>query len=146
MPKKSRPPNPTTIDVSQPETSSSISLKKNKQGKARRGDKVAERTQIRLDPDAKEALRREFGSIGNACYYLYQGIEQIKENHNLPSQVHNPPTLTAPELDVIMYALRRYFDHKDTSGTTPGTGGGGGRVRQAIMAIMFKINNARQPL
>jgi len=55
-----------------------------KAGKPRRGKLRAQITTVRIDPDAEEALKHEFGSLGNALYYLYEATVEYRINHYLP--------------------------------------------------------------
>jgi hypothetical protein len=44
---------------------------------------VAKQHKIKIDDEAFHGLRREFGSIGNALHFLYQGIKDFREAYGL---------------------------------------------------------------
>jgi len=116
-------PNKPGQDPNKPGQDPKADLKARNQlapGKPRRGRKTAPVTSIRIDPEAKRALSSYFGSLGNALFYLYQGIEELKENYELPNkskELSNTPDLklTLREYDDIFIALlskaNRLEDH-----------------------------------
>lgn len=63
-------------------------------GKPRRGRVVAEVSTVRIDAEAKAVLAREFGSLGNALYYIYSGLVQFRSLHGLSQ---HPETATGPK-------------------------------------------------
>ncbi len=59
------------------------SPRKARRGKPRRAKGLAEVSTVRIDPKAKEILQREFGSLGNALYFVAVGIEKYRQRHGL---------------------------------------------------------------
>lgn len=49
-----------------------------RRGRPRRAQGLSEIFSVRIHKTAAAALRREFGSLGNALYYLYTGIQTYK--------------------------------------------------------------------
>jgi hypothetical protein len=121
---------------------SEIKLKA-RRGKPRRAESVAKRTQIRIDEESKRILQREFGSLGNALFFLRQGIEKTKEKHNIPTAnpAPEPPALNRRDLELILKALKRFYDDCG-GGPGVGRGNGGGRTRVQIEGIVAKISEA----
>lgn len=60
-------------------------------GKPRRGREVADVCTVRLDKTAKTVLTREFGSLGNALYYLYTGVAAFRSAKGLEQHPETPP-------------------------------------------------------
>lgn len=113
-----------------------------KRGKPRRAKKLAERTEIKLDPDAKEALRREFGSIGNACFWLYQGIQkmanEIAGEPVYKDLAHSEHRLNIADAEVILEALKYYYEQAGNIKVR----NGGGRLKSDIQKVAKKITAA----
>lgn len=59
---------------------------KAKRGKPRRGEGIAKVSAVRIDDETKTILVREFGSLGNALYYIAQGIDEFRALNELPTQ------------------------------------------------------------
>lgn len=53
-------------------------------GKPRRGRRLSQPTTVSIDPESFDVLRREFGSLGNALYYLATGIRDFRDEFDLP--------------------------------------------------------------
>lgn len=56
-------------------------------GKPRRGTKACKSTSVRIDPDSKRILQREFGSLGNALFYLAGGIKQFRSRFRIDKHI-----------------------------------------------------------
>jgi hypothetical protein len=83
---------------------------KNKKGKPRRARGIAPVSSVRIDIRSKNKLIKYFGSLGNALYFLYQGIENMKDEYGLPSDnVENRNfKLDSYDFECIYIALRWY--------------------------------------
>lgn len=62
----------------------SIRLAK-KGGRTRVRPEPTKPTSVRVSPKVTKALAEEFGSLGNAIYYLYEGLQDFRESRGLPS-------------------------------------------------------------
>lgn len=114
-------------------------------GKPRRAPKRSNRTQIRIDPDTKEHLRDEFGSLGNALYFLSQSILKVKRNAGLEpldkSDINTSNTLDKKELKILVEALVKHMNTAGEGFSGKGKGNGGGKKRAQIGRLLVKINN-----
>lgn len=50
-----------------------------KRGKPRRGADIADVTTVRIDAVTKEILKANFGTVGNALYFIAQGLGQYRD-------------------------------------------------------------------
>ena len=90
-----------------------------RRGKPRRGAKPSAVSTVRIDPDSKLALQAEFGSLGNALYFIASGLKEFRERRGLKP----PPTdegggrltneLNKQEILTLMQALEALT--RDTS-------------------------------
>lgn len=87
-------------------------------GRPRRGKLAAKDKSVWIDDVAAEVLRKEFGSLGNALYYIYRGIQDFKARACLVSnsiaeaqeQVHDAERLTFEELETIRRVIQDRID------------------------------------
>lgn len=80
-------------------------------GADRRGVSLAEVSSVRIDPETRSIIRREFGSLGNGLYFLAQGISQFRDELNLPQNpeaeegIDRQGFLGRDEMRVLIQAL-----------------------------------------
>jgi len=89
---------------------SKVSLQLPRRGKPRRGRGVAKVSSVRIDNDTYTVLNREFGSLGNALFYLAEGIKDFRDRFGLQrhkEQVRKPSNrrLDWQDLQVLIAAL-----------------------------------------
>ena len=97
-----------------------LPLTKRRRGKPRRGAQVSEVSAVRIDPITNRVLKREFGSLGNALYYLAEGIADFREAKNLPPhteqarvRIEEPgeSVITLKEMATLIEALEWRLDY-----------------------------------
>lgn len=89
-------------------------------GKPRRGSQTADCVSVRIDAETRAALEREFGSLGNALYYLGEGVQRFRISKNLnpikePTDT-NAITLDRFEMERCLVALRHWALYKTRDG------------------------------
>lgn len=90
-------------------------------------------TSVRVDDHVKEVLSKEFGTLANSLYYLYDGLQDFREEKNLPTVRANyegTETLGPKEIQTLIQAMKHLID------TSPLTDG---RSLRPFKALLMKL-------
>lgn len=79
-----------------------------------RGRSVADVSTVRIDAATKDLLKHEFGSLGNALFYIASGILEYRRQYSLagPDEIHGtaPAGMDYQELAMIRTILWHHVD------------------------------------
>lgn len=82
-------------------------------GKPRRAEGLAKNRTVRLDDDTYKLLRQEFGTLGDACFYLASGVMEFRESRGLTPpepdsrlpETERKPKISAKDLELMVEVL-----------------------------------------
>ncbi len=86
-----------------------------KRGKPRRSDGIANHRSVRIDAQAEESLVQHFGTLGNALYHTFRGVQALRAQtvglrEVEPEAPIGPPPVTVEDWDLLTRAFQVQID------------------------------------
>lgn len=90
-------------------------------------------TSVRIEDHVKEVLAKEFGTLANSLYYLYEGLQDFRAQKQLPvvrANYEGMDQIDGTELLVLIEAMKHYIE------TSPQTDG---RRLRPLKTLLMKL-------